>query len=168
MPGQRWVFEGALDRLDHQELVAFIQRYIKKWNAYTGFYFLANALLNLLTAYLIFRGYGSPTYLFGDRFTHFSYGIPLAFALLPLQKYNHVLAYRSRGATTTSFSANLRKRYFMALTDKFVANERKFTVVALSPFVLISALLLSVVPLVHGMNTDRGHHFNGPYVNVPE
>jgi hypothetical protein len=66
---------------------------------------------------------------------------------VPLHEYIHVLAYRSQGAVNTSYAANLKKFFFMALADKFVANKKEFEVVALAPFVVISmaAVILFLV-----------------------
>jgi len=64
---------------------------------------------------------------------------------LPLFEYIHVLAYKINGATNTSYDANLRKFYFMALADKFVANKREFQIIALAPFLIISSILISII-----------------------
>ena len=119
-----------LDELGHQELVPFIQTYMKKWTKYSVFYYISNFLIFGLVGYFFVKGYSLADYSIGNRFTHFSYGLAIAFALLPLHEYIHVLAYKSQGATNTSYDANLKKFYFMALADKFVANKKEFEVVA--------------------------------------
>lgn len=131
-----------LDKLEHNDLVPFIRTYMKKRTKYALFYYFSNFILFGLVAYFFVEGYNSSTYSFGDRFTHFSYGLALALTLLPLHEYIHVLAYKSQGATNTSYDANLKKFYFMALADRFVANKKEFEVVALAPFVVISSTLL--------------------------
>ena len=131
-----------LDKLEHKELVPFIRTYMKKWTKYSVFYYLSNFIVFGLVGYFFVQGYNLPNYSFGDRFTHFSYGLAIAFALLPLHEYIHVLAYKSQGATNTSYDANLKKFYFMALADKFVVNKREFEVVALAPFIIITTSLL--------------------------
>ncbi len=131
-----------LDKLGHKELVPFIRTYMKKRTKYSVFYYLSNFIVFGLVGYFFVQGYNLPNYSFGDRFTHFSYGLAIAFALLPLHEYIHVLAYKSRGATNTSYDANLKKFYFMALADKFVANKKEFEVVALAPFIIITTTLI--------------------------
>ncbi len=131
-----------LDKLEHKELVPFIRTYMKKWTKYSVFYYLSNFIVFGLVGYFFVQGYNLSNYSFGDRFTHFSYGLAIAFALLPLHEYIHVLAYKSQGATNTSYVANLKKFYFMALADKFVVNKREFEVVALAPFIIITTSLL--------------------------
>lgn len=131
-----------LDELGHKELVPFIQIYMKKRTKYSVIYYISNIIVFGLVGYLFVQNYNLPDYSFGERFTHFSYGLAIAFALLPLHEYIHVLAYKSQGATNTSYDANLKKFYFMALADKFVANRKEFEVVALAPFVIITSILI--------------------------
>ncbi|MCB9081769.1 MAG: DUF3267 domain-containing protein [Lewinellaceae bacterium] len=138
------------DKLNHQELIPFVReglRY-KTWagTAYTGLNVLFFALV---LGWLGFH-YWQKTYPFGDAFLRVSYGMALAFALIPLHEFLHVLAYKYVGAPHTSYDANLRKFYFMAMADQFVVNRQEFRIVALTPFVVItgvSLLLLAWVPL---------------------
>ncbi len=131
-----------LDKLGHKELVPFIKTYMKKRTKYSLFYYISNFIVFGLVGYFFVQGYNLPNYSFGVRFTHFSYGLAMAFALLPLHEYIHVLAYKTQGATNTSYDANLKKFYFMALADKFVANKKEFEIVALAPFILITTMLI--------------------------
>lgn len=138
-----------LDKLGHMELVTFIQTYIKKITKYSILYYLSNLLIFGLAGYLFITGFNKPNFDLGNRFTHFGYGLAIAFALLPLHEYIHVLAYKSQGATNTSYDANLKKFYFMALADKFIANKKEFEVVALAPFVLITTVLIILLFVVN-------------------
>jgi len=134
-----------LDKLEHTELVPFIQTYMKKRTKYSMFYYIGNFIFFGLTAYFFVQGYNLSTYSFGARFSHFSYGLAMAIALIPIHEYIHVLAYKSQGAINTSYDANLKKFYFMALADKFVANRKEFEIVALAPFVIITTTLICVL-----------------------
>lgn len=131
-----------LEQLSHNELVPFIRTYMKKKTKYALFYKVSNGLLFAFAGYFFVYGFHRPGYSLGLQFTHLSYGLAIAFLLLPLHEYIHVLAYRSQGATNTSYGANLKKFYFMALADQFVANRREFEIVALAPFVTISTVLI--------------------------
>lgn len=137
-----------LDKLGHKELVPFIRTYLKKWTKYSIIYYLSNLTVFGLAGYFFVKGYNSADYSFGDRFTHFAYGLAIAFALLPLHEYIHVLAYKSQGAKNTSYDANLKKFYFMAIADNFVANKREFEIVALSPFIFITTTLTLILFIV--------------------
>lgn len=134
-----------LDELVHKELVPFIQMYMKKRTKYSVIYYISNLIIFGIVGYLFVQNYNSPDYSFGERFTHFSYGLAIAFALLPFHEYIHVLAYKSQGATNTSYDVNLKKFYFMALADKFVANQKEFEVVALAPFFIITSTLTIIL-----------------------
>ncbi|MBK7811587.1 MAG: DUF3267 domain-containing protein [Saprospiraceae bacterium] len=131
-----------LDNLGHKELVPFIRTYLKKRTKYTFIYYLSNLILIFLVGYLFLKGFNSPEYKLGSRFTYFSYGLAIAFALIPLHEFIHVLAYKSQGAKNTSYDVHLKKLYFMALADKFVINKKEFEIVALAPFVSISTVLI--------------------------
>lgn len=131
-----------MDQLDHDDIVPFIQQNLKKWTSYAVIYFIANMLSFGLAGFLLVRGWKHPEYSIASDIGSFITGLTLAFLLLPLHEYIHVLAYRSQGAKQTSYAANLRKFYFMALADRFVANKKEFTIVALAPFVSITAMLL--------------------------
>jgi hypothetical protein len=137
-----------LGELGHKELVPFISKYMKKLTKFSVFYYLSNIIVFGLVSYLFVQGFNLPTYSLGDRFAHFSYGLALAFALLPLHEYIHVLAYKSQGAKNTSYDANLKKFYFMALADKFVANKREFEIVTLAPFIIITTILTILLFIV--------------------
>jgi len=138
-----------LHELGHKELVPFIRTYMKKRTKYSLIYYLSNMVVFALVGYFFAKGAHLPNYSFGDRFTHFAYGLAIAFALLPLHEYIHVLAYKSQGARSTSYDANLKKFYFMALADRFVANKKEFEVVALAPFILITTALTFILLLVN-------------------
>lgn len=138
-----------IDKLEHQELVPFIRTYMKKRTRYSIFYYAANMVIFGLAGYLFITGFKEPGFSLGSRFTHFCYGLAMAFALVPLHEYIHVLAYKSQGAIYTSYDANLKKFYFMALADKFVANKKEFAIVALAPFVLITTVFSILVFFVN-------------------
>ncbi len=97
------------DRLEHKELVPFLRTYIKKRTKYSVIYYLCNLIVIGFAAYFFVQGHNLSDYHLDDQFTHFAYGIAIAFAIIPLHEYIHVLAYKSQGATNTSYDANLKK-----------------------------------------------------------
>lgn len=130
------------DTLTHQDLIPFVRLYLNKRTRFSVLYTAANVSFMALLIFWFWKTNGTPVFSFGEGISYTSIGIAVALALIPLHEYLHVLAYRSQGATTTSYDANFRKFYFMALADKFVANRKEFQVVALAPFVVISMSLL--------------------------
>lgn len=135
------------DSLNHQELIPFVKLYLNKRTRSSVIYTVVNVLFFALLVLCFWINSSSPSFSFGDGVSYASFGIAIALALIPLHEYLHVLAYRSQGATTTSYDANFRKFYFMALADKFVANKKEFQVVALTPFLAISVGLLVAAAL---------------------
>ncbi len=131
-----------LESLGHKELIPFVRTYLNKRTTISVFYTVINVIIAAIVIFWFWKSYGIETFNLGDGFTHFSYGLVIAFLLIPLHEYIHVLAYKSQGAFNTSYDANLKKFYFMALADKFVANKKEFRIVALAPFVTISTTLI--------------------------
>jgi len=140
-----------LDKLEHKELIPFIKKYIKKRTKFSFFYYFSNFLVFGFTGYLLMKGFGNPEFDIAARFTHFCYGLAIAFVLIPLHEYIHVIAYKSQGAKNTSYKANFKKLYFMALADKFVADKKEFLIVALAPFIVINSVL---IVLIFAVNSD--------------
>jgi hypothetical protein len=138
-----------IDSIHHKELLPFVKTYLRKKTFSSIFYNIMNGTSGALLV-IIYWIYESQFKL-EDALSHFSYGIGMAFLLIPIHEYIHVLAYRSQGAKETSYDANFKKFYFMALANGFVANKKEFRIVALAPFVSISLVLLImlfIVPLV--------------------
>ena len=117
----------------------------KKKTKYSLLYVIFNLLAITLIGFRFWRHFGSENFSLTDGFSYLSFGVIFAFGLIPIHEYIHVLAYKSQGAVRTSYDANLRKFYFMAIADKFVANKKEFQIVALAPFVIISTVLLAVL-----------------------
>jgi hypothetical protein len=129
-----------LDKLEHNELIPFVKTYLGKRTALSITFTAINCVVAAALGFCFWNGYGQEDFNLGDGITHFSYGLAFALGLIPVHEYIHVLAYRSQGAEHTSYDSNIRKFYFMALADRFVANKREFTVVALAPFVVVTAV----------------------------
>lgn len=134
-----------LDRLDHMELIPFVRLYLNKRTTISIFYTLCNLLIAGSIGFYFWNSYSADILDIGSAITYFFYGLVLAFGLLPIHEYIHVLAYRSQGAKETSYDVNWKKFYFMAVAHRFVANRREFQIVALAPFVVISTTLIMML-----------------------
>lgn len=137
-----------LDRLEHMELIPFVRKYINTRTFFSTFYMVSNLLVFAGVGYYLIKSWQKGIFSIEDGLVHFAYGLAIAFALLPVHEYIHVLAYKSQGARDTSYDANLKKFYFLAIADKFVANRKEFKVVALAPFVVITTVLLFLLVIV--------------------
>ncbi len=134
-----------LDRLEHMELIPFVRLYMNKLTKFSIFYMVSNVLMLGVTAFFLVYYYKTGVFSMSDGLVNLSYGFAIAFLLLPVHEYIHVLAYKSQGAEHTSYDANLKKFYFLAVADRFVANKREFQIVALAPFVIITAVSLGLL-----------------------
>lgn len=137
-----------LDSLDHKELVPFIRNYLGKRTRTKYLYIMLNLLFLLTALFLFFHSVKSEGLSFATSFGWLAYGFASTLLLIPIHECIHALAYRMMGAKHTSFDANIRKFYFLAMADQFVSSRREFQFVALAPFVLISLLLLFAMMIV--------------------
>lgn len=129
-----------LDELEHKNMLPFIKQYLKHKGIYSRIYYILNfTLATLIAAKFILECDTGLTY--STAFTHLCYGLALAFLLIPLHEFIHVVAYRYCGAQQTSYDAVISKFYFMAIADMFVASFHEFRIVALAPVTVISILL---------------------------
>lgn len=130
-----------IETLDHEQLIPFVQTYIRKRNALSACYYAANVIAIVVTAGLLGAGLAEDKITLAKGVAHFAMGFGFVMLLLPVHELLHALAYRLLGAKNTSFDMNLKKFYFMALADKFVANRRELAIVAHTPFAVISLTL---------------------------
>jgi len=140
-----------MDSLGHKELIPFVRKYLKKKTKISLLYTIVNIAIAIGTLFWFWKNYEIDGFSIGNGIIQFSYGMALAFGLIPLHEYIHVLAYKSQGAKNTSYDANLKKFFFMAIADKFVACKKEFQIVALAPFAVISSILLVLLLLVSNL-----------------
>jgi hypothetical protein len=131
-----------LDKLEHNELIPFVKTYSKKKTKAAYLYKALNLFFLVVIAFLVWRNYQQELLSIGESLIRVCYGFSIAFLLLPIHEYIHALAYKSQGAQHTSYDANWKKFYFMAMADKFVANRNEFRIVALAPFSVISMVFI--------------------------
>lgn len=137
-----------LDELGHLDIIPFVQRYLKMKTYYTVLYIAFNLLGFLMILLYFWLNYRAGEISISDGLMYISIGIGLSFTLIPIHEYIHALAYKLMGAKNTSYDANLKKFYFMAMADKFVASKNEFLFVALAPFTVISLFVLIPVLFV--------------------
>ena len=130
------------DKLDHKELIPFIKEYLNRRGITAFVYYGINLAFLLIAIVMIIWNVEQKVISIGDSIFHFFLGFSIAFLLVGIHEYIHVLAYRMMGAKETSLDMNLKKFYFLALADKFVANRREFVFIALAPFTIISVVFV--------------------------
>lgn len=131
-----------MDTLGHMDIIPFVKKHIKTKSFFTVFYYTTNVILALALILWIGKCKVYDGVTIAKGLNYLSYGIFVALALIPFHEFIHVLAYKSQGAINTSYDANLKKFYFMAIADQFVADKKEFTIVALAPFTVISSIML--------------------------
>lgn len=132
-----------VDTLAHNQLIPFIQEYLKKNNPYTLFYKIFHLVLLVFLAIIIGYGVASKQIEIARVVSQLSFGFVIAFLLLPIHEGLHGWAYKRVGAQQVSYAAEWKKLYFMAIADKFVANRKEFVFVALLPFAFLVVLGLA-------------------------
>jgi hypothetical protein len=136
-----------LDKLEHNELSVFLRKYINKRTTISIVFYGLNIILILVAMFLFVTNIQQGLLTNLNWAYHYFIGFSIAFLLVPLHEYIHVLAYKSQGEKKTSYYSNIKKFFFMALADKFVAAKNEFTIVALAPFVLITSILLLLLTI---------------------
>ena len=136
-----------LHELHHDGLIRFIQAHLRNFNPVTATFYLFNLLILLFLArkvYLeVFTGQSS----WDEVISGLGFGFLLTFLVVFLVHENiHLLVYRFLGAKEATVKVYWSKLMFLALADRFVVNKRAFYLLALSPFVVITMILLAVYP----------------------
>lgn len=136
-----------MTRLEHNELPVFLRKYLNKRTTISIVFYGLNIVFLLVAMFLFIINFQERMLAILNWAYHYFIGFSIAFLLVPLHEYIHVLAYKSQGAKNTSYDSNIKKFYFMALADKFVANKNEFRIVALAPFISITIILLLLLTI---------------------
>lgn len=128
--------------LTHAELVPFILRYLKQRTGFTRAFIALNITfaLTLLSACVYANMYRQIP--ISEIFLQTLTAPAVTLLLIPVHEGLHGLAYKICGAPSVTYEAHWKKLYFTANADKFVIGRKAFYLVGLTPFVIISLLLL--------------------------
>lgn len=130
-----------LHELEHQQVKEFVlrqiasgSRLIRYFSVYQGLMILTGLFFITRTVILAFRGNLLPLYyILGAIFFTFT-------LLILVHELLHALAFKLTGAKRVSIGAYLKKFIFYAEADLHVLNRKQFTLVALTPFVVVKLL----------------------------
>ena len=126
--------------LDHSELVPFVKTNLSKLNPVSVFYWAFNIVMGGVLLYFLIQEKRLPLF---DAITKFCSGALVFFViLLPLHELIHGFVYKLAGAPNVQFTAHWRTLVFYCLADNFVTDTKSFLMVALSPFLIINAMLI--------------------------
>ena len=140
-----------LEKLHYDDILEFATEYVRKRTRSMRTY-LVFIIIFFLLQWLAF--------LFGifvrdmnaiSLLKQFLYGLIISLTIvIPLHELIHALGYLALGARKIRFGAVLKHFAFYAVADDFVANRNAFIFLALSPFVMVSALNLAGFIFVQG------------------
>jgi hypothetical protein len=128
-----------LAELTHKELAVFIKEYFWQKESWV---IAAHCLFSLGTvAAWVLVGLEKQRP-FDVWITTFGNGVLSFIILLPLHELIHGAVYKLCGAKDIRFGVSLKQFYAYAIADRFVIGARGFAWVAITPFIVINALLV--------------------------
>ena len=129
-----------LETLRYEDIVSFVFRNIRNRNFPAYFYYLYNVLCLAALVLVSVNGFMEGVFSRGEFFSSLSWGIIAgSFLIIPVHEACHALAYKLVEAPSVHFGADLRQMIFYVAANRFVADRKEFTIIALTPFVLINA-----------------------------
>jgi hypothetical protein len=129
--------------LEHKDVVSFVFENIKPLNIATIVFYVFNGVTFLFWIQMMIAGFISNQYEWYNVLGYMAVGLVFGFTIIiPLHELFHGLVYKVLGARNIKFGADLKRMFFYATADKYVTGPLKFVIVALSPFLIISALCI--------------------------
>ena len=125
----------------YSELVPFILRYLKNVTFVTFLYWALCLISLTVAAYIRFRmETGLVTLL------HALFGLIIfPVLIIPVHELLHIIPYYLTGARNIRIGMDLKQYFFYVTAHRYVAGPVQFIFVALLPFLLISAILISLI-----------------------
>ena len=140
-----------LDKLHYDSIVEFATEYIRKrTRSMTSFAIFIILFFIIQWASFVYAIVVEDMNVI-SLLKQFLYGLIASLTIIiPAHELIHAMGYFLLGARKISFGAALKHFAFYAVADDFVANRRGFIFLALSPFVVVSLLMLSGFLFVQG------------------
>ncbi|HEX2919734.1 MAG TPA: DUF3267 domain-containing protein [Bacteroidales bacterium] len=136
-----------LKKVSYNDLLPFVLDYIKKWTALSAIFFSSCILFFVIALYIrINISDLCPRF---QIFLHTMLGF-FIFPLLciPLHEGLHIVPYYLAGARDIRVGMDLKQLMFYVTAHKYVAKPGIFSIVAVLPFILISAATLFMIYLL--------------------
>jgi hypothetical protein len=134
----------------YDELIPFILDYLRR-KSWVNAFFWSICLITLLTALRIridIAGY----FPFREIFIHSLLGmIILPLLSIPLHEILHIIPYYISGARKIRVGMDLKQYLFYVTAHRYVAGPVQFRIVAVLPFILITAGLVSLILYLPGL-----------------
>ena len=125
----------------YSELVPFILRYLKNVTFVTFLYWALCLISLTVAAYIRFRMETSLVTLLHALFGLIIFPV----LIIPVHELLHIIPYYLTGARNIRIGMDLKQYFFYVTAHRYVAGPVQFIFVALLPFLLISAMLISLI-----------------------
>jgi hypothetical protein len=136
--------------IQYKELVQFVFDYLKKKSGLI--YFFWSACLLFLFVAIIIRIEVAGHFPLAHILVHSAIGlIILPLFCIPAHEFLHIIPYYFSGAKNLRIGMDLKQFLFYVSAHRYVAAPFQFRIVALTPFLVISAVLISLVIFLPGL-----------------
>lgn len=137
-------------RISYYDLVAFVLDHLKKRSPAAALFWLACLLFLIIAFFFRIKIAGSYSWLliFFHSLTGF---IVLPVLFIPIHEGLHIIPYYLSGARSIRIGMDLKQYLFYVTAHKFVVGQRKFKIIAVFPFLLISLASVSLLFFLPGL-----------------
>ncbi len=130
--------------LQHDDLLPFLQDQLTGKSKTMRYYLIFNVLILAGMIVIGYQDIQAGVIGWSGILKSFGFGTLLVFTILiVIHEGIHGIAYKIAGAPKVSFGVSWRKFYFYAVADKFIVSDKSFLIIALAPFLVISAGAIS-------------------------
>lgn len=129
-----------IETISYKNMLPFIWPYLKPKNTLMISFYLFNIVLIVILAGLLV--YNSMHHFINSKQLSFCFvgGSVVSVFLVPLHELLHGMSFKIMGAKKLTFGANFHEMVFYVTSDRFVLNKQQFYLLALTPFVVITAI----------------------------
>jgi len=134
----------------YKNLIEFVFEYLKKKSILT-ILFWAVCLVFLCLAISI-RIRIAPYFLYSRIFLHSMLGmIIFPLLIIPIHELLHIIPYYLSGAKNIRIGMDIKQYLFYVTAHRYVASPNQFRFVAVTPFIIISSVLVLLIFLLPGL-----------------
>ena len=134
----------------YENLVEFVIEYLKKKSILTIFFWTV-CLVFLCLAILI-RIRIAPYFLYSHILLHSVLGmIIFPILIIPIHEMLHIVPYYLSGAKNIRIGMDIKQYLFYVTAHRYVASPVQFRIVAMTPFIIISSVLVLLIVLMPGL-----------------
>ena len=131
--------------LKFSDILMFVFENIRVYNICSIFYFLISILFISVFAGITLFGFMQEMFTLRSYFSILGWGILAgSILIIPFHEGFHAIAFLIIGARKIRFGADFKQMIFYATAEQFVSGKNGFSIVALSPFVIINLICLLI------------------------